>query len=354
MKLKSKVQLNLPKTFNTINLEYHTYEKATFDQYLAASIVLHARTNQSINMYIDDLTGKGSLNSHFKRLIEKVSMFDEKSIKKILESSMYPVTKIDKSNKYMYYPYFDISVVNNSKYYKGNLKDYTKDELIKALMLDVNLINFNVLEKDESEKTDNYIIEFDNDNLKLNIFKNEWLNFDYNYFIESYRKPNINIDLYHGKVKRIVEGTNWSILTESSFSSIVNFEKAFIDEVGDYCLLTNDYIRKVEIAYISKLDLYFYMEERIDFCIENIKYCDLALNYLIKNPIINEMKTKTLLNILNNSTDLLVQEVINYVLSRKESKDLALVGLKLIKNGLEKNWAESALNGIKQFAGVSV
>ena len=95
------------------------------------------------------------------------------------------------------------------------------------------------------------------------------------------------------------------------------------------------------------------MEEKIDFCIENIKYCDLALNYLIKNPIINEMKTKTLLNILNNSTDLLVQEVINYVLSRKESKDLSLVGLKLIKNGLEKNWAESALNGIKQFAGVS-
>ena len=71
MKLQAKVQLSLRKSYNIITLEYHTYEKATFDQYLAASIALRAETDNQIESYIDDLTGKGSLNIHFKKLVKK-------------------------------------------------------------------------------------------------------------------------------------------------------------------------------------------------------------------------------------------------------------------------------------------
>ena len=80
MKLQAKVQLSLRKSYNIITLEYHTYEKATFDQYLAASIALRCESENQIERYINDLTGKGSLNIHFKKLVKKVLTFDKESI----------------------------------------------------------------------------------------------------------------------------------------------------------------------------------------------------------------------------------------------------------------------------------
>lgn len=350
MKLQAKVQLSLRKSYNIITLEYHTYEKATFDQYLAASIALRAETDNQIESYINDLTGKGSLNIHFKKLVKKVLTFDRTTIEKILTNSMFPVTKIDKSNRYIYYPHFNISVINKNKYYKGNLKDYTKEEIKNIVMLNEELIDFTVSEKDESNKKDTYTVLFDDNNLKINLINNEWFNFEYEHFRESYVNINIIPNLYKGIIKNTTKGDNWSILTETSFNSFVQSDRSFIDDEGDCCIITNDYIKKVCLAYIPNINLYFYKEERIDFNRKNIKYCDLALKYLLSSPILNEIKTKTLINILNNATDFVAQEVINYILSRKDSKEIAQIGLNLIKSGLEKNWQIASLNGMKKFA----
>lgn len=350
MKLQAKVQLSLRKSYNIITLEYHTYEKATFDQYLAASIALRCESENQIERYINDLTGKGSLNSHLKKLVQKVLTFDKESIEKILTSSMFPVTKIDKSNRYIYYPYFDISVINKNRFYKGNLKEYSNEEIKKIVMLKEELIEFRVSEKDDSDKKDVYIVLFNDDGLKINLINDEWFDFKYEYFRESYVSSNIKSTLYKGVIKNTTEGNNWSILTETSFNSFVNSDRSFVDDVGDCCILTNDFIKKVSIAYMSDIDLYFYREEKIDFNRKNIKYCDLALKYLLENPIINEIKTKTLINILNNSTDLVAQKVINYLLVRKDSKEIAQAGLNLIKSGLEKNWDLLTLKSMKKFA----
>lgn len=350
MKLQAKVQLNLRKSYNIITLEYHTYEKATFDQYLAASIALRCENENQIESYINDLTGKGSLNVHFKKLVKKVLTFDRTTIEKILTNSMFPVTKIDRSNRYIYYPYFNISVINKNKYYKGNLKDYTKEKIKNIVMLNEELIDFTVSEKDESNKKDTYIVLFDDNNLKINLINNEWFNFEYEHFRESYVNININPNLYKGIIQNTIEGDNWSILTETSFNSFVQSDRSFIDDEGDCCIITNDYIKKVCLAYIPNINLYFYKEERIDFNRKNIKYCDLALKYLLSCPILNEIKTKTLINILNNATDFVTQEVINYILLRKDSKEIAQIGLNLIKSGLEKNWQIASLNGMKKFA----
>ena len=350
MKLQAKVQLSLRKSYNIITLEYHTYEKATFDQYLAASIALRCESENQIERYINDLTGKGSLNIHFKKLVKKVLTFDRTTIAKILTNSMFPVTKIDRSNRYIYYPYFNISVINKNKYYKGNLKDYTKEKIKNIVMLNEKLIDFTVSEKDESNKKDTYMVLFDDNNLKINLINNEWFNFEYEHFRESYVNINIIPNLYKGIIKNTTEGDNWSILTETSFNSFVQSDRSFIDDEGDCCIITNDYIKKVCLAYIPNINLYFYKEERIDFNRKNIKYCDLALKYLLSSPILNEIKTKTLINILNNATDFVTQEVINYILSRKDSKEIAQIGLNLIKSGLEKNWQIASLNGMKKFA----
>lgn len=43
------------------------------------------------------------------------------------------------------------------------------------------------------------------------------------------------------------------------------------------------------------------------------------------------------------------QTVLDYILSRKDSKELSEIGLSLIKNGLEKGWRTPTLNAIKRY-----
>ena len=52
---------------------------------------------------------------------------------------------------------------------------------------------------------------------------------------------------------------------------------------------------------------------------------------------------------LKSTDDLLAQKVINYILSRKDSKEISELGLSLIKNGLEKNWLIDTLISIKKY-----
>ena len=89
MKLQAKLQLNLQNINNVIRVSYNTYEKASFDQYLAVSIVSNTSLTSRAEKYIDDITGKGSLNAHFKKMLQKTKKFDDDTIKKVLDSSLY-------------------------------------------------------------------------------------------------------------------------------------------------------------------------------------------------------------------------------------------------------------------------
>ena len=75
---------------------------------------------------------------------------------------------------------------------------------------------------------------------------------------------------YKGKISSKVDGEDWNLLSESYFNSILNINKNFLDDENNYCVLTNDYIKKTEIAKIY--GLYFYREKRINFTKENRKY----------------------------------------------------------------------------------
>ena len=181
MSLQANVQLNLPKEFNTLVLEYNTYEKATFDQYLATSIAFRAKRERHINQYIDDITGKGSLNVHLKNLVKHVSQFDDDTLQKILDNSNFPITKIDKSNKYVFYPTFDIAVLNNRIY--KDFKDCSMDEIKANLMIDCDLINVEVEPHSTHDRYDNYRVKFENDSVYIYI-ANKWIPIDNDRFIE--------------------------------------------------------------------------------------------------------------------------------------------------------------------------
>ena len=98
------LKLRLSKIKYGIKVSYNTFEKATFDQFLMASVALRSESYEDAKTYIDNITGSGSLNAHFKQLYEKASKLDKNQLADIMNNSMYPMLKIDKSNSYDYEP----------------------------------------------------------------------------------------------------------------------------------------------------------------------------------------------------------------------------------------------------------
>ena len=145
MSLQVSLKLKLSKQIKKIKVKYNTFEKATYDEYLIASLVL--RTTGKINgeknafEYIDDITGEGSLNAHFKNIYNRLKSFSEEKLNKIMESSMIPTLKIDEKNRYGYYPQLNVSIFNG-KIYQGDLGEYSN--LKEIIMIQEEIIEMGV------------------------------------------------------------------------------------------------------------------------------------------------------------------------------------------------------------------
>ena len=75
-----------------------------------------------------------------------------------------------------------------------------------------------------------------------------------------------------------------------------------------------------------------------------------TLATLFENKSINEFKTKSLIVILGMCEDLEAQECLNYILERKESKELSQFGIMLLMQGLEKKWSPEVLKSFMKYA----
>ena len=89
MSLRVNLKLKLSKIVKRITVKYNTFEKATYDEYLIASLVLRSKSEDEAYGYIDEITGSGSLNSHFKRLYKEIVTLFKKQLEKIMENSMF-------------------------------------------------------------------------------------------------------------------------------------------------------------------------------------------------------------------------------------------------------------------------
>ena len=73
MSVRIRLRLNLSKIKKTIEVRYNTYEKAMYDQYLIACLAKETKCDaNSAFKYIDEITGSGSLNAHFKKLFNEL------------------------------------------------------------------------------------------------------------------------------------------------------------------------------------------------------------------------------------------------------------------------------------------
>ena len=142
MKLQAKLKLALSKQRKVIVVKYNTFEKATYDRFLCASIARQTASIQEAYDYIDDITGNGSLNAHFKHLYDDAKSLSHEQLDSIMQSSMYPILKIDRSAWYDYFEELNISLYKN-KLYEGDLAERSNDEISQIVG-----INEIILDKD--------------------------------------------------------------------------------------------------------------------------------------------------------------------------------------------------------------
>ena len=338
------LKLSLNKIKNIIKVSYNTFEKATYDQYLMASLALRSKDELSAYQYIDDITGSGSLNAHFKQLYDKAHKLDENQLKNIMGNSMYPMLKIDKSNSYDYYPELNVSVFNN-KLYEGDFGKY--EDLIQRLYIQEEVIESELIEKRNNANPEPYSVRFEDDKILVKIAE-EWVNLPTEIFQKIFVNDltSIKIKKVESEIHNVADGSGWYALTNAVINNMYSSNNYFYDN-GDHCLIRNDDVRKTIISQLA--GFYIYKEEIIPYA-GNKDLCEKVLNLLLENKSINEFKTRSVITLLTYSDDLIAQNVINYILARKDSKELALMGIELLVRGIEKNWENDALKSFMTYA----
>ena len=352
MQIKARVALSLPNDFYKVELKYDTFEKATFDSYLIAALIKNTKEESQAMDYIDAITGNGSLNPHFKKEYKKISVFSEEQIDDILNNSEFPITVIDTKNHFKFYPMLNASQMNG-RVYLGNLADYPN--LSDMLMSKDDGIKFRGMELEEEPgivREDMYDVIFTDKDIQVDLDNDTYCSISKDDFLSVFHREELDMSdsLMPIIGNKISEG-NWSVLTNEIISSWRENPFAYKDRDGNLSILMNDSVKAVEV--INVFDLLFYKETKYVFSKTNASRISSAIEYLISSGKLNTFKTKTLVQMLSFVHDFEAQEVIEYVLARKDSKELAELGFKLIENGLEKGWRTEILKTIKRFSPAS-
>ena len=343
MSLRVNLRLKLSKIKKVVVVKYNTFEKATFDEFIMASLALHAKDEAEATNYIDEITGSGSLNPHFKELYQNALAFDKEQLEKIMESSYYPILKIDKDNWYYYYPQLNLSEYRN-KLYEGDLGEL--DNVIDIIRLgDVDLVEKSVETNYTYDKPEPFWISINSDSVELSL-KGEQIKISEDLFNEIRVNELTMLDRYQGELFDNVTGTNWKILTDSAIEYIANNKFSFYDG-GKHYAIQNDGCRITTVA--RTYGLCIYQEEILKYA-GNKELCEKVAIHLINNELIGLTKESTLLNIIKYINDELKQEIINKSLNRADSREIAKCGLRLLESGLLRGWSSYSLESFLKYA----
>lgn len=345
MKLTSNLRLRFAKRKNTISITTRTYEKASFDQFLAASIAQRCKTIKSANEYIDSVTGKGSMNAHLKKLYRDMRERSADERQRILESSLYPIEKIDDSQTFIYFPDFDQSLFEGVLY-EGDLEEQT-DFLKGIVAIDGEFVSMSVRPSKPMDHTDNYRVVIDGSGASIQIAPKAALYATSSQFQELVVQDVEVPDQIRNLAIESVEGEGWFLLTASQINGPMKSPLGFY-EGSYYYLLTTAGIKKTEIGHA--FGLYLYRETQIPFTPAYAELCTAAANHLLSSKEINTFKTKALVDLLGAVEGNVAQKCINFVLSIKDSRELAALGLTLLEAGMMIGWNETSLKQMKNVA----
>ena len=329
-------------------LRYDTYQKATYDSYLVASLIKNSKNQREAFEYIEEVCGQGSLNAHFKRLYEEISQFSESQINGIIENSLYPVTMMV-SDHFKYYEMFNASRFRN-KVFEGNLFD--NQEMLKQVMMPRDgkstFLDISFESEPGTVKRDVYDAIFSEDKIMVNLDDNKFLPISKEEFDKVYEGQSMDITAYPCKITNEITRGQWSALSQTVLDAMLKERFIFENKDNNLGSIFNDYIKATSV--INVFGIYFFKETKYDFTKANSARCEEAIEQLLSNGWINEYKTRSLVRMLSVVSDETSKKAVEYVLHRKDSKELSEVGLSLIKNGFEKGWSRESLLSMKKFA----
>lgn len=341
--MRVKIHLNLPMAKNKITLRYNTFEKVSYDKFFIASLISNTDTQSKAFEIIDEMTGNGSLNEHFKKVYAEMIMLSSNEIESILRNSLYPIQKIDEFI-YIYIPKVNISIFGG-QVFTGNIAD--NDVFIQQLVEEGGTYVSHKTELNEPEsKPDYYEAILSDDKIEISFYK-KFYRISIDDFLSSIIKDDFDISSYHGHINQSLIGDGWIQLNKSTYNNIVNSRDYYFDN-GDHIAILNDNAKKSSLAY--SWGLYWVKEKTYLYNDStNQKMSEKIAEVLLQSGRINEFKTKTILDILKNISRDRQQEIVNYILNRKESKEIAKVGFILINKGYEKGWSVDALKSFYKF-----
>ncbi|MBQ7339315.1 MAG: hypothetical protein IJW43_00495 [Clostridia bacterium] len=347
MSLQVSLKLKLSKQIKKIKVKYNTFEKATYDEYLICSLALRTANDKNqektVFDYIDDVTGEGSLNKHFRNIYARVKTFSAEQLSMIMANSMIPTLKIDEKNRYEYYPQLNVSVYNK-KIYQGDLGTY--NNLPQIIMINEEIIDMSIETVKDDTKPEQYSVTFDEkENIKVRLL-NDYLPIDNEIFEESLCLDLGNINSYQGKIHDNVDGNGWRVLNNSALSNLFSNRNYYYDN-GDHFFIRNDSVRKTIISKVH--GLYIYKEDILSYQ-GNAILCDKVIDFLLENKTIGEFKPKSILFMLKYVSNKKAQKVVNSLLLKKEEKEIALYGLDLMERGLVNGWLVTVTKTFLKYA----
>lgn len=346
MQIHARVSLSLPNKFYRTILKYDTYQKATYDSYIIACLIKNAKNKKEAMEYIDEVTGNGSLNPHFKKLYDEISDFTPEQIDGIIMNSLFPVTMVEKGH-FKYYEMFNATRFND-KVYNGNLREQEKF-LKQRLLPKEDGIKFLSLEFEESEgtiKKDTYDAIFSDTGITVNLDNNQYYPISKKDFYKVYEVENLDLSEYNGIVGSQITSGQWYVLTQNVLDAFKKDQFSYRDKNGNYAVILPEYIKVTEV--ISVFDLHFYKETKYEFNKSNKEIIEEAIKQLMDNGWVNNYKVKSLVRMLYFINDEIGKSVVEYVLKRKDSKEVAEFGMKIIKSGFVKGWPKEVLLSIKR------
>ncbi|MBN0970577.1 hypothetical protein [Mycoplasma phocoeninasale] len=350
---KLKISLKLTKTYYCLKIYSNTFEKSPFDKFIIACLILNTNHDkEKINNYVDNLAGNGSLNPIFKNIYWELINKDDEYLEKIRTNSLIPVQKI-RDFEYVYYQDLDISVFNR-KVYNGNLEDQDDSFFAQFLNEDeaFEYKNINIAKQDDEK--DIYDVKVNEDNSLFIVINNQDLcitedTFSSKLVLDFDRKK---ITEYSGRVHSPKAIENGIIMNNAKWEHLLdkNNKDTFIFPKENHYVFNLSNI--VETIIFEKFSIIFYKENFLKYSKDMSRICSAALQQFYKNKKIEEMKVQLLTKLLDSVDQLEAQKYLNYLLSKKDSKELTLLGLNILNAGITEGWDKSLLLKFKEYGNV--
>lgn len=348
MKLSLILHLTLSKFTYPVSVTTETYEKASFDQYLMASLVLHEKRQRYAYDYIDDLVGKGSLNPAFKTLYDKLSQFSDETLQDILQNNHFPVRTVNNGNAIDFYPDLNLSTFCGQAV-EGDLAKRPEEAQMKLPPLNGKLVEFKIGLGAERTGINSYTVHFIDDAIEIELFPGYFASMSNTAFNAAFQdKPRV-LSEFNGTYDEASSAEDWNYLDANSREEIFQ-SKSFLFQ-GAYYRVRMGLVYRYHFVFFHQF--YIYRIERLKFSELSPDLANATLRFLTESGQIADLSIGDLKEIFPRALPDTVIRVFNALLLNHDSNEIAHYALTFMTPENKFAWSHEVLRKCKDASSTS-